>query len=106
MASTCMLWQMGVLHCLLNDVALLDIHAVLSTLESSDSSQVLQILEGTVASACKEMDALHRLLNGISLLDVLQSFAAVVGFPLPSVACTEVRSATDFLLRQGLCPLN
>lgn len=60
-------------------VALLDIHAILSTLESSDSSQALQILEGTVASACKEMDALHCLLNGVALLDVLQSFAAVVG---------------------------
>ena len=32
-----------------------------------------------MASACKEMDALHRLLNGVALLDVLQSFAAVVG---------------------------
>lgn len=47
---------------------------------------MVQILEGTVTSACKEMDALHRLLNGIALLDVLQSFAAVVNFPLPSVA--------------------
>ena len=31
-----------------------------------------------MASACKEMDALHRLLNGIALLDVLQSFATMV----------------------------
>ena len=59
-----------------------------------------------MTSACKEIDALHRLLNGIALLDVLQSFAAVVGFPLPSVACAEVRSARDFLLHEGLFPLN
>lgn len=39
---------------------------------------ILQILEGTVAEACKEMDALHRLVNGIALLDVLQSFATMV----------------------------
>jgi hypothetical protein len=58
-----------------------------------------------VTSACKEMDALHRLLNGIALLDVLQSFAAVVGFPLPSVACAEVRSTREFPLHQGLSPL-
>lgn len=40
---------------------------------------IVQILEGTVATACREMDALHRLINGIALLDVLQSFATVVG---------------------------
>ncbi len=39
----------------------------------------LQILEGTVATVCREMDALHCLINGIALLDVLQSFATVVG---------------------------
>ena len=38
----------------------------------------LQILEGTVATVCREMDALHRLINSIALLDVLQSFATVV----------------------------
>ena len=35
-----------------------------------------------MAAACKEMDALYRLINGIALLDVLQSFATVVGFSL------------------------
>ena len=38
----------------------------------------LQILEGTVAAVCKKMDVLHRLINGIALLDVLQSFGTVV----------------------------
>ena len=51
-----------------------------------------------MTSACKEMDALQRLLNGIALLDVLQSFAAVVGFLL-------VRNFRGFLLHQGLIPL-
>ena len=36
-----------------------------------------------MASACKEMDALHRLLNGIALLDVLQSFATMVRYLHP-----------------------
>jgi len=43
------------------------------------TSESLQILEGTINAACKEMDALHRLINGIALLDVLQSFATTVG---------------------------
>ena len=38
-----------------------------------------------MASACEEMDALHRLLNGIALLDVLQSFATMVRY----VFCTS-----------------
>ena len=37
-----------------------------------------------MASACKEMDALHRLLNGIALLDVLQAFATMVRSLLPT----------------------
>ena len=38
--------------------------------------------KGTVATVCREMDALHRLTNGIALLDVLQSFATVVSCSL------------------------
>ena len=37
-----------------------------------------------MASTCREMDALHRLLNGIALLDVLQSFATMVTCLQPS----------------------
>lgn len=37
-ANACRLRQMGMLHCLLTAVALLDTHAILSTLESSDNS--------------------------------------------------------------------
>ena len=35
-----------------------------------------------MATVCREMDALHRLTNGIALLDVLQSFATVVSCSL------------------------
>ena len=50
----------------------------------------LQILEGAVASACREMDALHRLLNGIALLDVLQSFATMVRSVLQPICSSEM----------------
>ena len=49
-----------------------------SCMRRIDALWVVQILEGTVSTACQHLSMMHRLIDSVALLDMLASFALAV----------------------------